>query len=109
MIVSLGKTFSTQLATGKLERKGKRFAFRYDVVESRRFTREDPMEGLMNFRATMTIETNSNLNFVHGDKIYLDGSKKAMKVQNISTSTPKKGQHLYLKKPVEKKWTLDLV
>lgn len=107
MIVALSKKSTTLLATGNLIREGRKYPFRYDTVAPRSYM-ADNGDTVVRLKATASIKLNVELKLVYGDRILLDGETEPLRVVRISPSRPKKGQYMYLKKPIDVEYIVDL-
>lgn len=96
-----------EFGDAKLIRKRAVKPFKYEKTAARKFTINDGMQGYITVKATQSIKTHDELNFVRGDKIQLDTSGSYAVVANFTKDVNDK-QLTLLKSDYSVTYTLDL-
>lgn len=108
MFIELNNQDANHLATGKLQRDNIKTPFKYETLKkSRRYSKEDPMDGFMSMKSNVSIKTNTELNFVKGDKVYLQEHDHYLRVVNFTKDIDEK-QYMFLNNATKITYTLDL-
>lgn len=107
MILQLNDNNSKEYGDAKLIRNKSVKDFKYEQVDSRKYVRNDPVHGFITMKASQSIKTHEELNFVFGDKIKLDAYDKELVVVNISKTVNAK-QLMLLKQNYSVTYILDL-
>lgn len=98
MFLELNNRDANQIAVGKLIREGREIGFNYKTIEgSRNITKYSTSGNFFTMKATTSIKTNDNLNFVIGDQVELEHFG-TLRVGNVEPIVDER-QSMFLNEP----------
>jgi hypothetical protein len=108
MLFQFNNNTSQEFGTAKLIRKNITISeFQYQQLDGRSYRINDPVQGYVNVKASQSIKTTEELDFVNGDLIKLDTYKKPLRVANMSKKVKDK-QLMFLDNSLSVEYILDL-
>ncbi len=108
MLLQLNDNVSKEYGDAKLIRKNSIVNFKYEPIDARKYVRNDPHQGFITLKASQSIKTHEELNFVYGDKIKLDAFDKELTVVNTSKDIKNKPQMMFMQNSFSVEYILDL-